>query len=606
MTFMCTRRSNGPAHAAIVMVCSSLVLHKYLLGVSSFPITSTTQIKSKHIYYIAGVSTRSLPDYKSTVSPLNAVLDDKDKRSTSSIATDDTAEDDKGVDDGDVGQVDSIRQKMFSELEKLRQQFSELTESLGQVKKEEEEAKGKFWKLREQKEEADLEKEEAIQSAKKTLRDEMDDLSDKLENCQDNLRETILKTRSEVSSIQTQAKETESRLRSEISDLESRLDALRQEAESAANARDELEQTTKKEMEDIRTSSRKEMDAAKKATSAEKKGITRENWSLETRIQQAGMDYIAAEKELRKEEEVTPTIPTLKSTLEAVTKRMRPQVEEKEQRSLAEFMFFARKIKSAKTDMREDFERAKSSFINAKTKEGEKLENTISEYEMKLLQKEKELESRIKSSEKRAERSVADAITDAKQRRIELYQDKFESIQRQKKERKDALDDALEAQSVWQDQYDAEYENEIRNLQNERVLVKEQLKEEERQRQEQRNQLEIETEKLTGQLMQQMQDEKEAADADFLRVKDAKASELAGSMSRTKKAMDDIQVTRSNLLLVRGELRKLERVSKENEVVLRELEDERASFRKQFRRTFVVAADRLTLKRFRNRKKSID
>lgn len=168
---MCTRRSNGPTHAAIiVIVCSSLILHKYLQAASSFPISPPTQIKSKHNYYITGTSSLSLPKYKSTVSSLNAVLDDKDKSSTSSIATDDTIGDDEGVDDGDVGQADSIRQKMFSELEKLRKQFSELTESLGQAKKEEEDAKGKFWKLREQKEEADLEREEAIQSAKKTFR----------------------------------------------------------------------------------------------------------------------------------------------------------------------------------------------------------------------------------------------------------------------------------------------------------------------------------------------------------------------------------------------------------------------------------------------------
>ena len=344
------------------------------------------------------------------------------------------------------------------------------------------------------------------------------------------------------------------------------------------------------------------MENAKRKIASEKKTITRENWALETRIQEAGMEYVLAEKELKQEETVSPKISTLKDALTSMKQRMLPQVEEKKERRSAEEMFFATSIKRAKTDMRENFEKAKSDFEGQKSLEEEELEKTISSYEAQLAEKERETTSSIRSTNERAERSIAEAIDGAKKKRIELYQEKFESIQQQQQERIESLNEAQETQSAWQDQYDAEYENEMRNLDNERILVEQQLEDEELMRQEQKRQLVLQMEELTVKLTQQMQDEKEAADEDFRRLNNAKSSELTGSMARTNKAMNDIQLTRSNLMLVKEELRKLESISREKGRILEELEEERSSFRKQFRRTLVVAKDRLTLKGLRSRR----
>jgi len=68
----------------------------------------------------------------------------------------------------------------------------------------------------------------------------MTDLSDQLEGVQDNLRETMLKTKSEISNIQDEARQSERRLKNEISELESRLQSLRDEADAARKERDEL------------------------------------------------------------------------------------------------------------------------------------------------------------------------------------------------------------------------------------------------------------------------------------------------------------------------------------------------------------------------------
>ncbi len=68
------------------------------------------------------------------------------------------------------GESSSFRQQMFAELEKMRNQFAEMKDSLTQAKKREEEAQVNVVRLREQKDAVVSEKNEAIQNKKMTYR----------------------------------------------------------------------------------------------------------------------------------------------------------------------------------------------------------------------------------------------------------------------------------------------------------------------------------------------------------------------------------------------------------------------------------------------------
>lgn len=433
---------------------------------------------------------------------------------------------------------------------------------------------------------------------------EMTDISDQLEGAQDSLRETILKTRSEISDIQNQAKESEGRLRNEISELESRLEFLRQEAVSAAKSRDSVTKQTKKEIEDIRSASRREMNEEKRKNAAKRKEIRRGNYAQENRIQQAEFDMISAVKELEKEEKVTPQVSFLREALDAAKKNWGSAVDELKEQKAANDMMFALKAQMAKDGLEVDLDKAKSDFeLAASTAKGD-LADTISSYEEQLENKSRQLLNNLRLSNERADRAVADAIAAAKKNRIALYQEKFEAVEKQRNERADAMRDAKSAQSAAKDQYEAEIENEVRNLNDEKVRANERLQEQDRLRETQKVQLMDEMESLTIQLARQMKDEKEAAEEDLRRLKEAKATELASSRTRTQRALSDIQTTRSNLVLVQDELRRLEQTSKQKDFELQELESERRSFRKQFKRTMAVGFDRLTLKELRNRRKS--
>ena len=427
----------------------------------------------------------------------------------------------------------------------------------------------------------------------------MTDISDELEGAQDNLRQTLLKTRSEISDIQTQAKETEGRLRSEIAALESRLEALRQEALNAIRDRDDAIRQTKEEIEDIRTVSRKEMKEAKSDAFADRKALKRDNYAQETRIQQAEMDLVPAEREQESAAQETPQISLLQSALNAMKGKVEPQVAEIKERLSANDMFFAVNKKQAKQNFEGAISEAKLEFETAQTAEEEKLQQSVSSYEMKLENKEKELVNKLRLSNERADRAVGEAIAAAKRNRIALYEEKFNAVREQQNEKKKAIQEALLTRNSMRDQYDAELENEIINLEKEKVQAMQRLEQQEQMRNDQNKELLEKIRQLTIQMAQQIKDEKDTADEDLRLLKLSKGDELASSRARTKKAMNDIQTTKSNLLLLQDILNELEVTDHKKAEVLQSLQEERSSFRKQLKRTAVVAIDKLTLKDYR-------
>eukprot|EP00573_Skeletonema_grethae_P010869 CAMPEP_0201694168 /NCGR_PEP_ID=MMETSP0578-20130828/6524_1 /ASSEMBLY_ACC=CAM_ASM_000663 /TAXON_ID=267565 /ORGANISM="Skeletonema grethea, Strain CCMP 1804" /LENGTH=235 /DNA_ID=CAMNT_0048179807 /DNA_START=32 /DNA_END=736 /DNA_ORIENTATION=+ len=165
---------------------------------------------------------------------------------------------------------ESIGEKVFAELDNMRKQFAELTESLTMAKQREEQAKGDVTRLTDEKKNVDAEKDSVITGKKRVLSDEMTDLADQLEGVQDDLRKTMLKTRSEISSIQDEARQSEKRLKNEIIELESRLQSLRDEAEAARKDRDEVIKQIESEEEETRKKSREEMEEEKKVSFAER------------------------------------------------------------------------------------------------------------------------------------------------------------------------------------------------------------------------------------------------------------------------------------------------------------------------------------------------
>jgi len=431
----------------------------------------------------------------------------------------------------------------------------------------------------------------------------MTDLSDQLEGAQDNLRETMLKTKSEISSIQDEARQSERRLKNEIVELESRLQSLRDEADTARKDRDELIQQIETEEEEMRKSSRKEMEEEKKASFAERKAIKYNNWDMEGRIRQFTTELPSAKAELQKQEEATPDIPTLVGTLQSMKQKMSTSIDDLKDQRRAKEMFYEQNLSEAKSDLTKEMDVAQSVFEKNMALEEEKLDKSITDYEQRLVDKENELLSNLRLATERADRAVANAIKAAKNNRIALYQEKLEAVQSQRNDRLEAMEDAVKTREAVQELYDAEYENEIYNLKEARAQGKQQLAEEDFRRDNQKRGLIQEMEDLTQQLSQQLVDEKVAGEAEFGRVKDTKSAKLAGSRTRTTQALNEIGITRTNLVAVRDELRRLEFSSREKGLVLEELEEERSSFRKQFRRTMVVAADKITLKKLREKRR---
>ena len=430
----------------------------------------------------------------------------------------------------------------------------------------------------------------------------MTDISDELEGTQDSLRQTILKTRSEITDIQTQAKEAEGLLRTEIADLESRLNSLRREAADAAKARDDAIKQTENEMEDINAASRREMREAKRNASAVRKAIKRDNYAQETRIQQAQMDLLPAERERELASRETPKVSDLQSALDTLKNKMGPQIAELKERRSANEMFYAASRKSTDKQLQDAIVDAKSEFENAQSIEVDTLQQTVSSYELKLERKEKELINKLRLSNERADRAVAEAIAKAKNNRIALYEEKFNAVRKQQNDNRIAIQEAQLTQQAVQERYDAELENAIVSLEEEKVKAKQRLEDQEQYRQDQNRDMLMKIEELTVKMAQQIEVEKEEANEALRLLRINKSDELASSRARTNKALNDIQVTRSNLLLLQDMLQDLEVIDTEKRVILQGLVEERSSFRKQLKRTATVAIDKITLKDYRKRK----
>mmetsp|Transcript_4560 Transcript_4560/g.6980 ORF Transcript_4560/g.6980 Transcript_4560/m.6980 type:complete len:583 (+) Transcript_4560:92-1840(+) len=500
----------------------------------------------------------------------------------------------------------SIGEKVFAELDNMRKQFAVLTESLTMAKEREEQAKGDVTRLTDEKKIVDAEMDSVITGKKRVLSEEMTDLSDQLEGAQDSLRKTMLKTRSEISSIQDEARQSEKRLKNEIVELESRLQSLRDEAEAARKDRDEVIKQIESEEEEAWKKSRQEIEEEKKASFAERKAIKYNNWDMEGKIRQFTSELPSAEAELKKEEEATPNIPTMKETLESMKKKMNNSIDDLKDQRRAKEITYEQNLSEAKADLTKEMDVAKSVFEKNMVLEEEKLDQSITDYEKRLVDKENELLSNLRLATERADRVVANAIKAAKNNRIALYQEKLEAVQSQRNDRLEAMEDAVKTREAVQDLYDAEYEDEIYNLKKARATGKQKLDEEDIRRDNQKRGLIQEMEDVTQQLSQQLSDEKTAGEIELRTIKDTKSAELAGSRARTTQALNEIGITRSNLVAVRDELRRLETSSKEKSLVLEELEEERSSFRKQFRRTMVVAVDKMTLKKLRNKRRKIE
>jgi hypothetical protein len=68
--------------------------------------------------------------------------------------------------DTNIGQMESLRRTLFAELEKMRDQFTEMSETLTKAKEREEKARGSIASLKEQQQSAESEKERAIDNKK--------------------------------------------------------------------------------------------------------------------------------------------------------------------------------------------------------------------------------------------------------------------------------------------------------------------------------------------------------------------------------------------------------------------------------------------------------
>ena len=90
-------------------------------------------------------------------SPLFASTDGEDESSSSSTTT-------------FAASAESIGEKVFAELDKMRQNFAELTESLTMAKEREEQAKEDVTRLTEEKANVEAEKDNAIAGRKRILR----------------------------------------------------------------------------------------------------------------------------------------------------------------------------------------------------------------------------------------------------------------------------------------------------------------------------------------------------------------------------------------------------------------------------------------------------
>ena len=408
------------------------------------------------------------------------------------------------------------------------------------------------------------------------------------------MRNTFTQTRSQISDIQGEANEKEAELKAELADLESKLRDVKREAAKAARERNKVKSSIQKEEREARAASRKDIEKARADASAEKKRLMYDNWELESRIQQAKEDAKPALKELEEaKKESMPVISRLKDKLSKLKDKFTPQIEDlKEQRGAKE-MFFDKSIKDIKLDKKAELDAAKSVYNDEIAEEDAKLAEAKTSFEKLLAEKEEEIQRGIELSKEPVEMSGFGAISRAQEAMAKLLQEKADDIFNQKEESARAVQDAVEAQSATQDKYDADLENAKRNLEAEKQKSERNLRKEDSRREGRKVQLQSQKEELVKKLAQLTEDERVQAEADLEQLRGAKTAQLNDSNIRVNIASKEIQTMRSNLNLVRYELTQLENTSQKKQVVIDELEEERASFRKQARRTMAVAINKI-------------
>lgn len=127
------------------LLLDGVVVDSFQLSCSNSNQKIKSQLQQQHYYAI------QLP------SPLFASTDGEDESSSSSTTT-------------FAASAESIGEKVFAELDKMRQNFAELTESLTMAKEREEQAKEDVTRLTEEKANVEAETDNAIAGRKRILR----------------------------------------------------------------------------------------------------------------------------------------------------------------------------------------------------------------------------------------------------------------------------------------------------------------------------------------------------------------------------------------------------------------------------------------------------
>jgi len=143
------------------MAIAALLSSVLFIEVASFQLSGTS---SSNPRIVSSLPRPLQPQQKHAVAPLFASADDEENSDSSSSST------------TFATAPESIGEKVFAELDKMRQQFSELTESLTMAKEREEQAKGDVTRLTEKKVTVEAEKESAILGKKRVLRYVLDSL----------------------------------------------------------------------------------------------------------------------------------------------------------------------------------------------------------------------------------------------------------------------------------------------------------------------------------------------------------------------------------------------------------------------------------------------
>mmetsp|Transcript_34918 Transcript_34918/g.84338 ORF Transcript_34918/g.84338 Transcript_34918/m.84338 type:complete len:581 (+) Transcript_34918:83-1825(+) len=498
-------------------------------------------------------------------------------------------------DETDIDQAElELELEDDEEVTALKKRLEEIARKLELAKQRNDEVSGNVDRLREEKKKTAEENEGLIDRLKRRFMEEINDLSDKVEGTQDSMRNTFTQTRSQISDIKAESAEMEAELKAELTDLESRLRNVKLEAATVSGGRNKVKSSIQKEARDARAASRKDIDKARAEAAAEKKRLMYDSWELESRIQQAKEDAKPALKELEDaKEENMPVISKLKDTLSRVKNKFTPRIDDLKEQRAAKEMFFEKSIKDIALEEEMELDLAKSVYNADIAEEDSKLADITLSFEQLLAEKEEEVQRGIELAKEPVEMSGFGSISRAKEAMDKLLQQKKEDISNQKEERTRVVQDAVEALSLTQDKYDADLENAERNLVREKERLKRTLRKEDSRREGRKVQLQSQKEELVRKLAQLTEDERVKADADMEQLSVAKVAQLEDSTVRVNIASKEIQTMRYDQKLVSYELTQLENASQKKQVAIDDLEEERASFRKQARRTVSVAINKL-------------